>query len=468
VEKREILEKFKMLSFGEPGTGIGAWIHSDCDEVITKRLATIIDNPLTKPQLIQLLAFGKEAPFSDGFFEYYWSTVPSRHPYNITKLAGYSGKKPHHQNTIESIDHLIWGLHRLYTDALLYFGNIRQGYRELRNKTLPELVQFFEARRFDTQQLISRGPALKLNFIQKDSRYLISEMACKTYEGKLDGDEQIRERLVTNFKAMKAMGSGPFPLKKLLEGDFSKSKTAAPMLFSIEEVWDKPVTSEEDILKLIEPISAKFESSRKLAIQNTNYFLSMVNDLDVYVATSMRNRDDFRNVADLCETVFNSQFLKRFCLRYFDPTVSAAAGHEDKGLIECLMVKCAKVLIYLAGKKESWGKDAEAAMALSLGKPVIFLCEEEDKQALFRDIHPLTRLIEFKTGTAVGAIIASTPEDVIGLLERLFSNTMEYYLVQEKPGYIKLKEKYTNSVVRLQTNDTFLTEAFWNHYHGPS
>ena len=47
-------------------------------------------------------------------------------------------------------------------------------------------------------------------------------------------------------------------------------------------------------------------------------------------------------------------------LRYFDPTLSAALGHEE-GLIECLMVKCAKILVYCAGKNESYGKDAEAA-----------------------------------------------------------------------------------------------------------
>jgi hypothetical protein len=51
--------------------------------------------------------------------------------------------------------------------------------------------------------------------------------------------------------------------------------------------------------------------------------------------------------------------------------VSAAEGHEDKGLIECLMVKCAKALVYCAGDRESYGKDAEAAIALSLGKPII-------------------------------------------------------------------------------------------------
>ena len=70
----------------------------------------------------------------------------------------------------------------------------------------------------------------------------------------------------------------------------------------------------------------------------------MVHDLDVYVATSMRRREDFRKMATTCQQIFHDDRVKGLELRYFDPTLSAAAGHEDKGLIECLMVKCAKAL----------------------------------------------------------------------------------------------------------------------------
>jgi hypothetical protein len=65
----------------------------------------------------------------------------------------------------------------------------------------------------------------------------------------------------------------------------------------------------------------------------------MVNDLDVCVATSMRTRRDFRSMADTCERIFSDTRLRELNLRYFDPTLSAARGHEDKGLIECLMGK---------------------------------------------------------------------------------------------------------------------------------
>src|SRR3984957_13067841 len=190
----------------------------------------------------------------------------------------------------------------------------------------------------------------------------------------------------------------------------------------------------------------------------------MLGDLDVYVATSMRTRQDFRNMADTCERIFADNRLKDMNLRYFDPTLSAATGHEDKGLIECLMVKCARVLVYCAGVKESYGKDAEAAMALSLGKPVIFYCDEEQKRRFFRDVHPLSRLINFENGVAVGAMVADNIGAVIDLLNRTFENTMEYTLEQPKPGYLQLKERLTSSVVRLQTNDKLLSEAFWNYY----
>lgn len=153
-----------------------------------------------------------------------------------------------------------------------------------------------------------------------------------------------------------------------------------------------------------------------MASRNTELYLSMVNDLDVYVATSMRIRQNFRDMAATCEKIFSDPRLAKFHLRYFDPTMSAARGHEDKGLIECLMVKCAKVVVYTEGEKESYGKDAEAAMALSLGKPVIFYCDKGAKTRFYRDVHPLSRLIDFRSGVAVGAIVTDDVDQVTQLL----------------------------------------------------
>lgn len=104
-------------------------------------------------------------------------------------------------------------------------------------------------------------------------------------------------------------------------------------------------------------------------------------------------------------------------------------------------------------------------MALSLGKPVIFLCDEENRERFFREVHPLSRLIDFKSGVAVGVIATSSTEQAAQLLSRIFENGMQYELEQKKPGYFRLKERLTGSVVRLQTNDRLLRETFSNCYH---
>ena len=83
----------------------------------------------------------------------------------------------------------------------------------------------------------------------------------------------------------------------------------------------------------------------------------------------------------------------------------------------------------------------------------------------FRDIHPLSRLIDVETGVAVGAMITNNINTVVKLIDRIFSNQMEYDLLQKGDAYFRLRERLTGSIVRLQTNSAILRESFWNYYH---
>jgi len=104
-------------------------------------------------------------------------------------------------------------------------------------------------------------------------------------------------------------------------------------------------------------------------------------------------------------------------------------------------------------------------MALSQGKPVIFYCDQAQRSRFYRDVHPLSRLVEFNTGVVVGAIVTDTLPQVSELLYRLFENKMEYLLEQTRPGHLRLKEALTNSIVRVQTADDMLSATFFNLYH---
>jgi len=465
TDKRAVLVELDLFSLG--GDGIGGWITPETDPEVFERLGNLDDAPLSKVQLNQLLVMGHEAPVSYDFFRYYWLDAPDEHPYPVEDVPGF--RRHWLQATgITSLAHLKWGLYRLFTDGLLYFGNVRAAYRGLRSLTRDELGAFYSPKRLNTKQIKARGPALSLKTIPKDDRYLISEMACKSYGERPDTPGELKTALREAMKRHLEKGGGRVTFKRLLEGDLGRTYVdrQQEFLFSVTEVLDEEAASLAELEAKLQPVVDRFFSARMSALENTRYYLSMADDLDVYVATSMRGRQDFRTMAETCERIFSDPRLKELQLRYFDPTLSAAKGHEDKGLIECLMVKCAKALVYCAGERESYGKDAEAAMALSLGKPVIFYCDQERRSRFYREVHPLSRLVEFDTGVVVGAMVTDSTDQVSELLFRIFENQMKYRLEKADSGHLRLKEQLTKSVVRLQTSDEMLEAAFFNLYHG--
>ncbi|MGH3170442.1 MAG: hypothetical protein ACRDN0_31740, partial [Trebonia sp.] len=442
--------------------GLGTWFAAKAPSDVKERLTRLQDFPVGRSQLNQLLHLCHEPGVSAGFFEYYWTSAPTGHPFDATRVEECPDLGAG-ENLIRSPGQLRWGLRRIVVDALLYFGDVRTAFRSLRAQSRRELEDFFAAKRFEPDEMASRGPALELIAIPRDDRYLIAEMACKSFG--VPGKAPIRDHLLESLRAHRASGGGRITVRELIAGPAPGHAAQGEFQFSAGEILDESVGDEGELVQKLDLIALRFEKAREAALRNTRYFLSMVNDLDVYVATSMRTRADFRKVGEFCERLFRDQALQGLRLRYFDPTVSAAAGHEDKGLIECLMVKSAKVLVYCAGDADSFGKDAEAAMALSLGKPVIFFCEEAQRKRFFDEVHPLSRLIDFRTGVAVGAMVTARENDAVELLGRIFRNRVEY-TIEDSDAALRLRESITQSVVRLQTKDPLLRETFWNYYHG--
>lgn len=410
---------------------------------------------------------------SEGFFRYYFLTSPISHPYPVAKVISSEAYEQPVASDIVSMGQAVWGLQRFVYDAMLYWGNFVQAYRDLRRLSFEEISLLFSEKRTDERHLSTREKVLSPRAIPRDHRYLISEMACKTYEanGTLKDAGHVR-LAVEAFRSLQATGAQASPeLLRAKTKDLAEGRKQQQLFELMFEDAPTVLRSEDEVVALYSGQWSAFQTARTDALENTKIYLSICNDLDIYVATSMRTREDFRSMADACDRIFGSPVLARYNIRYFDPTLSAAEHHEDKGIIECLMVKTAKVVLYFAQHKESLGKVSEYAMALSQGKPVIILCPDDTRgheiYEFYRDSHPLTRLIEFKTGTVNGAMVTFKIPDVITLLDRILSNTMEYDLVR-KDGtaeYFLLRERLTGATVRVVTDNKLLTEAFWNNWH---
>lgn len=109
---------------------------------------------------------------------------------------------------------------------------------------------------------------------------------------------------------------------------------------------------------------------RRLGKRNYDLYLSS-DYLDVYIATSMREKHEYFTVNEVINNIFHHHDLKDLKLRWFDPTQAYCPNRIDKGLFEALMLKRAKCTIYLIQESDTFGKDSELASTLAQGKPVI-------------------------------------------------------------------------------------------------
>ncbi|MDR1006651.1 MAG: hypothetical protein LBL74_07285 [Bacteroidales bacterium] len=464
ITKETIIKEFELFSHDD-SFGIECIFSQKGRDDVFKILGNISQRPIRYTQLNQIFVLSGLPGFSKGFFEYYWMNTPEEHPYVTTQFNNLFNNKYSKLDSISELNHLKWGLYRIYVDGLLFFGDINRGYGNLCRKNKTEISEFFKSKRFDTNEMTKRPAHIDYERIDQEDRYLISEMVAATYSTNEESSESIYSVLKENYHKLKLEKprKKKFKIKELL--DYSSKNKQLSFELSTEEIMEDEIKNDTDIDKKIRSIADRFKLAREKALKNTHYYLSLVNDMDVYVATSMRNKKDFISMAQNVERIFKRADISELKLNYFDPTISASTCTEDKGILECLMVKCAKALIYTAGDKESYGKDAEAAMSLSSGKPVIFFCPERD--TFYRNNHPLTKLVDFTTGIANGAMITNNTSTISDLLQALFTNNMQYKLEQgtgNQKGFFRLKEKTTDSTIRIQTNDKLLVNTFWNFY----
>ncbi|MCB0329387.1 MAG: hypothetical protein KDD70_06980, partial [Bdellovibrionales bacterium] len=402
---------------------------------------------------------------------HYFCEVPERPTYNVKALPGFDQiDLVTIDNRICSVPQLQWGMHRLFTDLMLHYGNIERGYNELRKMNREELEGLFANRRFDTEALKERGRVLGLRRLNPEFSYLIGEQVGKCFgiPGQEDYPNNTLEEVLSEAFAKFARSTEQteqgIKLGQLFQDQYypeSRGNVRYQCEYTAAGIGERTVTSLGELKEAIGILRGEYEKVRAIAERNTDVYLAASGDLDIYFATSMRSPEDFRTIHEVCRAVSWAPKVEDLHLRYFDPTISNAADHIDKGLVECTMVHAAKAFVYIAGEKDSYGKAAEASMALSEGKPTIFLCESPRQAYILRDVHPLTRLVDWSTGAPNGALVTNDREEVVELLSRTFRNEMEYTLEQRGKGGFLLRDALTGSIVCSQSSNPAIADAVW-------
>jgi len=137
----------------------------------------------------------------------------------------------------------------------------------------------------------------------------------------------------------------------------------------------------------------KMEEVRKTGSYNFESYLAS-DHLDVYIATSMRQKHEYIFVNRIAKQIFSDSKIENLNLRWFDPTQAFCINRIDKGLLEGLMLKRAKCTIYLAQETDTFGKDSELASTLAQGKPVIAFVPKGTKKEVNELIRNLVDISE--------------------------------------------------------------------------
>jgi hypothetical protein len=227
---------------------------------------------------------------------------------------GNSSTFDHHAE-IRNIDHLYDGVGKFQKHALLLYGNVKYAY-----KTLSKLGK---------------------NDLQGE--------LCRVRRRNKEDFERRHEPF---HNLTEIPGEQTYYLGYLIQKQLSEALQADPSNESLLE-------QQQEVMRI-----------REIGRHNHDVYLTY-DHMDVYVATSMRERHEYYLVNAFVKRLFSHSSVAPLRLRYFDPTQAYCEDRLDKGLVEGLMLKRAMCTIYHAQETDTLGKDSELATTLAQGKPVI-------------------------------------------------------------------------------------------------
>ncbi len=322
------------------------------------------------------------------------------------------------------------GIVRFKGFALLNYGNVRFAYRSLYKLSDSDLSQRLGRWHKDPSNLKAeysdrRNPVPLPHEIPANQTWLLG------YIAKSDANKD----LVT-YAAMACL-SGSEKESVLLQGFNSEQrKLYEPRKQELagQTRWKNEFKDLSKIQSKIKGLRRVIAAVRLSGWKNTSHYLAS-DCMDVYVATSMRERWEFEEIRNVVKEIFSEPRLAKLKLRYFDPTQSYLDNRVDKGLVEALMLKRSDCTVYLIQETDTFGKDSELATTLAQGKPVIAYLPklEVDHAAKIAEKRPLSYLQKRLAQLAAeGKIGAKHLSNVFKFLERASSFQPHYRIVSNE------------------------------------
>ena len=221
--------------------------------------------------------------------------------------------------------------------AMLCFGNFRFAYKKLieqDEKKIKESLSPYCDENQEIERIFHKRAekALDIDKIEENKIWYTGYLPLQLYYNDYiqatalrfkNNELTLKEKEIIN--ELKKINKKPIDIKRIAE--YIKEEELKKFLPRLIEI-------ENELNKTKKYIEETIETAR----QNTDIYLTW-DYMDVYVATSMREKWEFQFTSNFIQKIFNDKKLKSLNLRYFDPTQSFLENRIDKGLIEGLMLK---------------------------------------------------------------------------------------------------------------------------------
>ncbi len=322
------------------------------------------------------------------------------------------------------------GIVRFKGFALLEFGNVRFAYRTLYKLSQDDLSQRL-GRWYAEVAVRKREYSKRRNAVALPHEIAANQTWLLGYIAKSDADRDF-----ATYAAMACL-AGTESEGVLLQGFSAEQKK----LYEPRKEFLKTQSGWKSQFKDLRTINSKIKELRGLISEvrhhgwrNTSHYLAS-DCMDVYVATSMRERWEFEDVHKVVKNIFAEAKLAKLKLRYFDPTQSFLDNRVDKGLVEALMLKRSGCTVYLIQETDTFGKDSELATTLAQGKPVIAYLPKIDlkiasETAARRPVSYLQkRLAQL---TAEGKIASKYVSEVFKFLDKVSAYQPCYRIISDE------------------------------------
>jgi hypothetical protein len=286
------------------------------EQLISEIISKDLDKLISYPQMNEILLLLNQDRISEGFFLFFFENE---------KIAVNDIKK---------------GISKFRCYAMLSFGNFKFAFQQLHLLSIEEIKETllpFSAKSSELEHDYTNRPEYILDtmHIERENTFLLGEITFPKLSNELS---------IINMLSKE-------------ETRFTENE--------LDDYYKKVSVLKDEI----------FPEVQKRGLINTEIYLTW-DYMDLYIATSMRNKWEFEETYDFVQSLFPKEKNKAnkisdYKLRYFDPTQSKCTHSRDKGLIEGLMLKRVKCTIYMVQESDTFGKDSELASSLAQSNPVI-------------------------------------------------------------------------------------------------